>query len=286
MTVLVLAEHADELARCAHWLADSDEPLIGLTGSRLPSAEHAGYSRLEQIVGYVGSTAVELAALRIAREAQLSAIVATGFPDLLRAACLREYLGVPGQGRASALACVDLLVLRDTLDRFGVPVVPARPVRRPADLCRHSRTLGLPLRLRHRRAAGWAVTARIAEQDDLLSVLNREPDGRSGSLLAEQDLPGERSRIRLTGPAADLCGQGAHRPSSDPVRDEAGAWTASAVRNALPDSDGLLVAVDTLRSADGRLLVDSLVLADEDDHHLQRSAARAQAGLRDREPVP
>jgi hypothetical protein len=280
MTVLVLAQHADELARCADWLADSDEPLVGLTGELPPAAEPTGYARIEQVPGYAGSAAVELTAVRIAREAPLSAVVATGFPDLLRAACVREYLGVPGMGRAAALACVDLAVLRDHLGRSGVPVVPARAVRRAADVCWHGRTLGLPLRLRHRRAPGWPATARITGQHDLAAALDREPEGGWSTLLAEPDLPGRRERVRLPGPGTDL---GAPRPA-----EETGPGSiAAAVRDALPGCDGLLLGVDTLTSADGRLLVDTLVLADADeaDDRGLRRAARAQAGLRDREPV-
>jgi hypothetical protein len=279
MTVLVLAQHAGELARCADWLADSGEPLVGLTGELPRTAEPTGYARIEEVPGYAGSTAVELTAVRIAREVQLSAIVATGFPDLLRAACLREYLGVPGMDRTAALACVDLAVLRDHLQRSGVPVVPARPVRRAADVCWHSRTLGLPLRLRHRRAPGWAATARIADQHELAAALEREPEGGWATLLAEPDLPGLRERIWLTGPSTDR---------GEPVSEaeDGREWIASAVRNALPGTDGLLLGVDALTSTDGRLLVDTLVLAaaGTDDPELRR-AVRAQAGLRDKEPV-
>src|SRR4051812_27592885 len=189
MTILVLAQRADVLARCGQWLADSGERLIGVTGDRCSAADSAGFARVDQVPRYASSTAVELAALRIGREFQLSAIVATGFTDLLRAGCLRDYLGVPGQGRADALACVDLVVQREALHRAGVPVVPALQVRSPAELCWRSKEIGLPLRLRCRRAPGWSTTVMIATQDNLRAVLEREQNLSRGMMLAEPVLP-------------------------------------------------------------------------------------------------
>ncbi|MEV5880375.1 hypothetical protein AB0L75_40570 [Streptomyces sp. NPDC052101] len=229
MTVLVLGESADDLERWASALPG--ERMVGVTGdARRP----ARYEQVVQVGRYTDSTEVELAAVRIARETPLSAIVASGYADLLRAACLRAYLGVPGQGREAALACIDLISLRAVLAAADVAVVPGREVRSAADVARHANSLGLPLRLRRRRVPDSPVAHRIDSRGQLLAVLRTTRD--LSGLLAEPVLDGEPLRL--------------------PLDTELG----TAVLHALPDSAGPVAAVHALRLPDGQLLVDHLEL--------------------------
>ena len=217
MTILVLDEHAVRLGRYASWLADSGEPLAGFTGTP-PSYYHSHpeYHDIHFVEGYTCSAALELAVLRLAATTDVTGIVATGFADQLRAAALREFLAIPGQHRAAALAATDLVIQRERLALAGIPVVQGRPVDRPGELCRHAHAIGFPIRLRGRRAVGWPTVARIDKQDQLLAFLTDRRSGRR-DLLVEPDMPGERIRI-LTPPVSGVpAAAGSPRPPI-PVR--------------------------------------------------------------------
>jgi hypothetical protein len=234
MTVLVLAEHGEQLERAAAGLAG--ERLVAVTGVTGSSHCPTGYAEVLQVRRFATSTEVELAALRLTRHGTLSRIVATGHDVQLRAACLREHLGVPGQGRDAALRCVDLLALRDALHDAGVAVVPARELRFAADLARHAADLGLPVRLRRRRAAGWPATHVLGSRADLLAVLRTAPD--LAGLVLEPVRTGEPEQVPLD------------------------STVGRAVQRAIGAPAGTVTRIDALRLADGRLLVDSVATPD------------------------
>jgi hypothetical protein len=231
MTVLVLAERGEQLERCAAGLAG--ERLVGITGS---ASRPAGYAHVVQVRRYAGSAEVELAALDIARQTPLSRILASGYGVQLRAAGLREHLGLPGRRPRAALRCVDLLAQRDALHDAGVTVVPAREIRFPADLARHSHELGLPVRLRRRRAPGWPTAHVVASRSDLLALLRTAAD--LPDLVVEPGIDGGPEPVALDGALGD------------------------AVRRAIGGPAGTVTGITAIRLPDGRLLVDAVQTRD------------------------
>ena len=268
MTILVLDEHALRFRRYAGWLADSGQPLVGFTrAGRIDRRSHPGFDRIQQIDGYAHTADLELAVLRLAATTEVTGIVATGFVDLLRAAALREFLGIRGQRRAGALAAVDLAVQRDLLAQAGIPVVPSLRVDHPAELCRQVSAIGHPVRLRRRRAVCWPGVARFDDRAQLIDFLARHRGGWRG-LMVEPDVTGERLEIvwpPLSGSSVGPRGAADAR--------ELGAGVASA----LPDSTGPLV-IAAVRYPDGGVRVDS-VGQDRHDPALLRATVREQAGL-------
>lgn len=119
--VLIFAKAPHSKTPYDAWLAGSGiEPII------LVSAEHAaGYAHLEHVYAfddYETNQLVEKTALRLARAHAVIAVFARAETDIVRAARLRELLGLPGQHTASALAFRDKVLMKDHLAGGAVPL--------------------------------------------------------------------------------------------------------------------------------------------------------------------
>ncbi|WP_330331330.1 ATP-dependent carboxylate-amine ligase [Streptomyces sp. NBC_00536] len=121
--ILVFAKTPHAKTPYDQWLAGS-----GIVPVIVTATEYAaGYSHLPHVHAfdaYDTNQLVEKTALRLAREFAVEAVFARAEADVVRAAQLRELLGLPGQHTASALAFRDKVVMKDHL--AGGPVdVPA-----------------------------------------------------------------------------------------------------------------------------------------------------------------
>lgn len=291
MTILVLAPHRELVDQCARELADTGEPVLAFTGDAAhedcaPVPHRTPRLDVVSLPDYEASPAVELAVVGIARQVRVSAIVAPAFGDLLRAGCLREYLGLPGPGRAAALTRIDLVAQRAALSAAGIPTVPGHPVTRAADLLWHAHRLGSPIRLREPRSPGWPSVAVVRTRRDLvtflsdLSDLSQSSGGWRGGVVAEPQIAGARIELRAGGSGRlprQRLGSGV---AGGEFRDSTAgrARLLAAVRAALPAAGDLPFAVDAVRLPDGRLLVDNVRFA-TDTPELLRRHVRADTGL-------
>ena len=118
-SVLVFAKTPHSKTPYDQWLEGSGfEPIILTTREYAP-----GYAHLPQVHAfddYDTNQLVDKTALRLARAHQVTAVFARAEADVVRAAQLRELLGLPGQHTASALAFRDKVVMKDHL--AGGPV--------------------------------------------------------------------------------------------------------------------------------------------------------------------
>lgn len=262
MTIVILDRYPGSLPPYAEWLSDAAADLVLVTAR----VDVDGYSDVRSVPGFSGA-AGERAVLELAGTRQIRAIVATAGADLVRAGALRDLLGVPGQGRESALAFADPVAMRELLGRHGVSTVPSGPVYRVSDLYWYAHRWGYPVRVRERRPPAWPTVAVLRDEGDLRAYTDGGlvPDLQSiPNLLAEPVLD-DVSR-RLVGPD--------HTSLLSTVDDIVGAVYPRVVHG--------------LRSAAGEWLVDT-VACDVDpataDPATHRAAVRAQAGL-EREVVP
>ncbi|WP_328603342.1 hypothetical protein OG943_24995 [Amycolatopsis sp. NBC_00345] len=256
MTTLILDRSTGALPPYRDWLWDAEDDLVLFTGRAEPGAD--GFAEVRTFPDYATAGTVEQAALTL----PVTAVVALSPADAVRAGALRDHLGLPGPGRAAAIACVDLLTQRGLLSRAGVPTVACGPVDRAADLFWYAHRWGYPLRVRSRRAEGWPTVARLGSEAEIAAFTAAafSPDLRyAPDLLAEAGAPAQTVRYTLAdvataAPAAASAVRAAFaaltEPGGPPVAEVAGS------------DDGVLVdAVDTW-ARDGA-----------------RAAARGQAGL-------
>ena len=190
MTVVILDGETGPLAPYDEWLAGRE--LVLFTGRPV---ELGGYLDIRVLIDYATTAAVELAVLELASRVPIDAIVATSFPDLVRAGALRDHLGLKGQGRDAALARVDLERHRAILRAAGIPTVDSGPVESAADLHWYAHEWGYPLWLRRRRAENWPVVWMLDDERAVneFSAATFEADlWRKPGLVAEPGVPGER----------------------------------------------------------------------------------------------
>lgn len=258
MTTIILAGSADLAPLMETWGQAADDVVVFtarppvLDGDVVPPAVDVRY-----VGDYADSATVDLNVVALARRKPITAIVAADQADLIRAGALRDYLGIPGQGRDSAVTFRDLVAMRRVLAQAQVPVLPCRPVRRAMDIFHAAAQLGLPLRVRRRRAAGWPVAGLLDTPGALREFTSDGLGvgaGEAASLLAES--PVDRGRHTFVCEPDD--GDVAAAARLDLAAPADVAALARAALAALPAAAGQAYAVEVITTVDGRLLVDSV----------------------------
>jgi hypothetical protein len=187
MTIVILGRHP---APYADWLRDAGTDLVLVTDR----TDATGYTDV------LTTAEPERAVLDLAKKRQITAIVATAGVDLVRAGALRDFLGVPGQSRAEALAFADPIAMRELLEKNGVATVPCGPVCRVSDLYWYAHRWGYPVRVRERRPS-WSTVAVLRNEADLRAYTDGGlvPDLQSIPDLFAEPVLGDVSH-RLVGP--------------------------------------------------------------------------------------
>lgn len=245
MTTVILDGSTGTVPRYASWLADAGD-LVLVT--RRPAVDAAGYVDVRCVAD---DASAELTIIDIARTTRISALVATGVDDLVRAGALRDHLGIAGEGRADAAVFADPVATRDRVAAAGIPVVPSGEVLRVSDLywLRH-RWGGRPLRVRRRASPGWPTAAILWDDSDLRAFT---ANGLAPSLVSTPNLFAE--------PFLD----GDRHTDTPPLAHDTLA--------ALPTTPGHPYRVTVLNTSAGEWLVDTV------EPVTTAAAARAQVGL-------
>ncbi|MCT9933584.1 hypothetical protein N5079_25550 [Planotetraspora sp. A-T 1434] len=269
MTVVVLDAPSGPLLPYPSWLAGADVVLF--TGrSPVEIRDTDGYAGVRPFARYEGSAEVERAVLALAEVRTVTAIVATASADSIRAGALRDHLGLPGQGRESAILFRDLVAMRQRLAGEAVPTVPFGAVRRVSDLYWFAHEWGFPLTVRRRRTSGWPTVATLRDEAE---VREFTLGGISGKLESLPDLVAEPQTERSL-VVTDL---GSRLPDTGVGGADLPA-VARAAFTALPPPTGPYpYAVEACRTAGGAWLVGSV--ACDFGEARARDAVRAQAGL-------
>ncbi|MER7845164.1 ATP-grasp domain-containing protein [Kitasatospora sp. NPDC096077] len=165
--VLVDSDHADTPYDV--WAAE-----LGVRMTLLVSAEkYPQYAHLPEarpITGYHGGSELERVAMELAGEG-FAAVIARGERDVLRAARLRELLGLPGQHWDSALAFRDKVLMKTVLREHGLDVPEFAPVRVAFDLFGFVREHGYPVVVKPALGSGSKGTSVLREEADLTALL-------------------------------------------------------------------------------------------------------------------
>lgn len=159
------------------WLADAGEELHLFTAVPRPDQPRAA---VEEAFGRYASVHLyermdrnvrpDLDILELAERRPLSGLVCIIEWDLERAGALRDRLGLPGQGHASALAYRDKALMKDLLRARGVPVTPHRRVTSVLDVVDHVQEHGYPIVVKP-LACGGAMDVHVIRDDAELAAL-------------------------------------------------------------------------------------------------------------------
>jgi biotin carboxylase len=178
VAVLANSRHAE--TPYDHWVAGTDIELSILVA--LDKAEGYRHVRAPHTVrvfeDYRHNGNVERAVLELDAERAVEAVVARSEPDILRAARVRDLLGLPGQGWESALAFRDKLVMKRRLAASGVATPVFSALSCGADLCDFVARHGYPVVVKPVLGSGSLDTHVLWGPLDLARVLAAGVDQR------------------------------------------------------------------------------------------------------------
>ncbi|WP_149183697.1 hypothetical protein [Streptomyces sp. TRM49041] len=159
------------------WLDDTADSIVLVTtpkaveGAEDVLAEH--FPR-HLLVDDYHSWAAERAAEEAAREHGVDLVASTSESDVLRAARLRERLGLPGQDTRSALAYRDKVVMKRLAREAGIRVPAFAALDGPLDLLDFIDAEGFPVVVKPRSGAGAEGVAILHTMADVTAFLDRQ----------------------------------------------------------------------------------------------------------------
>ncbi|MFI0980380.1 ATP-grasp domain-containing protein [Streptomyces sp. NPDC021093] len=159
------------------WLDRTAEEIVLLTTPGAVAdagATLAGYFPQHRLVDDYHAWSTEQAAEEAALEHGAELVASTSESDVLRAARLRERLGLPGQSVASALAYRDKVVMKEQVRRAGLKVPAFTPVDSPADLLDFVAAEGFPVVVKPRLGAGAEDVSILRGPADLTAFFDRQ----------------------------------------------------------------------------------------------------------------
>jgi biotin carboxylase len=276
---LILNRSALAIRPYRQWIGDGHRVLL-ITDARALSgddtvrtAQLASFDAAVPLTSYHDHVLVEREALRLHAEFGLDEIIALSEFDLLRAARLRELLGLPGQSEQSAAAFRDKLLMKDLLARKGVALAPYAAAPNLTALLRFTREHGFPVVVKPRRGGGSMGVEVLWDEDELWNYAARA-EGLGGDdgapLLVEAYVEHELfhidgllvdGRVRLIWPSSQgtstclgmLTGRMLHSSmldADDPRLDELRKLTATALET-LPTPGTSIFHAEIFGTADG-----------------------------------
>src|SRR5215813_13687617 len=165
----ILIFNRSKLFLFKEWLHDAEDQLVMLTQIELPDLDK--YDHVEIIESFDKNGWTDIRALELHSEYNFRVILPHSEYDLIRAARLREYLGIPGQSVESAIAYRDKVRMKEIVRRAGVEVADFRSLDSPLDLYRFALDNGFPLIVKPVDAGGSRNVQTLADMSDLQSFL-------------------------------------------------------------------------------------------------------------------
>lgn len=148
MSLLVLNKR-DILDKLTRWFPDSARSIVLLTARRALAGMNIDalarrVRHLEIVDDYPARATGELAE-SLCRRYGIERVLTTAESDVIRAAVLRQRLGLPGQQPGSAIAYCDKYVMKSHARLAGIPVAPMRIVSRGEEVAEFVADHGLPV---------------------------------------------------------------------------------------------------------------------------------------------
>ncbi|WP_124727752.1 ATP-grasp domain-containing protein [Staphylospora marina] len=191
MAILIFNRLPEYDAPYAEWLEELNEEVVLLTSKQL-AKDFRGYARVLAFENYDFNAAVEFTALLLHEEKPFRVVVATAERDVLRAAYLREYLGLPGQSLESALSFRNKVKMKDILRNAGVRVPDFSPLESVVDLYRFVRNRGYPVVVKPEEGMGSRDTEILRNDGETARWL---ANGLPKGMEVEEFIDGEMYHI-------------------------------------------------------------------------------------------
>ena len=153
------------------WLRDFAGPIVLFTLDSAP--EDAFFAHVERFDSFDRHGLTEVRAIELSQRFIFTHVFAQSEHDILRAAELREWFGLPGQSYDSARAYRDKYYMKTLARAGGVETPNFAALGTPLDLCRFTAEYGFPCIVKPRTDAGSRGVRVLRSKDDLKHFLER-----------------------------------------------------------------------------------------------------------------
>ncbi|ARF53260.1 ATP-grasp domain-containing protein [Streptomyces gilvosporeus] len=187
MSVLILSKKNPASHPYQEWLAGAG-PLFLLAAAGSRPKDPSGWAWSEEFAEYNRNGAVEIRAVRLGQEHKVRRVVSLSEADVVRAARIRQWLGVPGQSVESALAFRDKHRMKTLVSEAGLAVPRFRAVDCVGGLVDFAAEVGGPIVVKRRSGSGSVGVRVLADRravEQWAAGLCMGPDEPWG-LLAEE----------------------------------------------------------------------------------------------------
>jgi phosphoribosylaminoimidazole carboxylase (NCAIR synthetase) len=194
MHVLFVAPHFPSGQR--HFVRALHSVGARVTGIGESAPEHMDHELKSWLYGYerVSSVVDEDAMYAAVRRAQqrewVDRLEATIEAHILPTARVRERCTIPGLTVRAAVLCRDKPEMKEVVRAAGIPCAQSTAVSTVAEAHDFARSVGFPLILKPRAAAGAQGTVRVDDQDELDAGLHELGVGRGASIAVEEFVTG------------------------------------------------------------------------------------------------
>lgn len=191
MSILIFNRLPDYDVPYDEWLEVLNEDLYLMTNTTY-CKDFTNYKQTYCFEDYDFNHAVEFTALKLYQQTPYRTIVATAERDILRAARLREFLGLEGQSLDSALAFRDKVKMKSILKNAGIRVPDYARLDSAIDLYKFVQSRGYPAVVKPVDGMGSRNTTVLENDQDTLQYLS---GGLDHNLEVEEFIEGEMYHI-------------------------------------------------------------------------------------------
>jgi hypothetical protein len=151
------------------WLEELDEDQVILTTQK--RAKNITASYVEGFSNYEENGCIEVRAIELDQKFNFNTLIATSEFDIYRAAKIREYLGINGQGIESAMAFRDKVVMKNILHEKGIEVPPFKQIDTSTDIYEFVSKHNFPIVVKPRDGSGSEEVKVLDTYEDLMKYL-------------------------------------------------------------------------------------------------------------------
>ncbi|MEK5071624.1 ATP-grasp domain-containing protein [Sporosarcina sp. FSL K6-1508] len=171
MSILILNRFSDNSAKYYEWLKDLNEPIVMLCDEVRRDLIDTRYDEQYYFSNWRTNGNLESIAIELHSKYNFKRIISFSETDLIRAAMLRELLGVHGQNVKSAKAFRDKVFMKQILKEKGIRVPKFKKVEHPADLLNFCTENGFPVVYKPVDGAGSENTEILYTWEDVKHAL-------------------------------------------------------------------------------------------------------------------
>lgn len=146
--------------------------------------------RYEQVASVVHDPSMLEAVKRIQEREWVDRMETTVEAHIMTAARVREACGIPGTSVETSYLCRDKPAMKEALRKAGISCAQSTGTDSPDDVRAFAKSVGYPLIIKPRDAAGAAGTWRVTNDQELESAMEEAHVGRGASVAVEEFIEG------------------------------------------------------------------------------------------------